>query len=83
MEKDEFQKKQEETLRRIRDFSDKRKTEIVEEIEEPVDDVEAPQVEEETYVPLVTHVCEFCGGLAYIGQIHGLGYCKEKIQYEE
>jgi hypothetical protein len=31
----------------------------------------------------VSHFCEFCGSVAYQGQIHGLGYCKEKVQYEQ
>ncbi len=27
-------------------------------------------------------LCQYCGNVAYQGQIHGLGYCREKIQYE-
>lgn len=32
------------------------------------------------YVPPL--LCQWCGALAYPGQIHGLGHCKEKIVYE-
>lgn len=28
-------------------------------------------------------LCQWCGDQAYPGQIHGLGYCKEKIKYEQ
>jgi hypothetical protein len=34
-----------------------------------------------TVVP--TPICEFCGNFAYQGQLHGMGYCREKIQYEQ
>jgi len=27
-------------------------------------------------------LCQYCGSVAYQGQIHGMGYCKEKVQYE-
>lgn len=33
--------------------------------------------------PFVHHICEFCGDIVYPGQVHGLGFCKEKIQYEQ
>lgn len=29
------------------------------------------------------YICEHCGNIAYQGQIHGLGFCKEKTQYEQ
>ena len=32
---------------------------------------------------IMSHICPYCGTMAYIGQIHGLGYCKEKPQYQE
>lgn len=32
---------------------------------------------------IMSHICPYCGTMAYIGQIHGLGYCKEKVQYEQ
>lgn len=32
---------------------------------------------------IMSHICPYCGTMAYIGQIHGLGYCKEKLQYEQ
>ena len=31
----------------------------------------------------ITPICEYCGSLAYPGQLHGLGYCREKIKYEQ
>lgn len=44
----------------------------------------APEVVEgveEGYVPPL--LCQYCGSVAYQGQIHGLGYCREKVQYQE
>jgi hypothetical protein len=28
-------------------------------------------------------ICEYCGNYTYQGQLHGPGYCKEKVQYEQ
>ena len=33
--------------------------------------------------PVMSHLCPYCGTMAYVGQIHGMGYCKEKVQYEQ
>ena len=33
--------------------------------------------------PIMSHLCPYCGTMAYMGQIHGMGYCKEKVQYEQ
>ena len=39
---------------------------------------------EESYVPpVMSHLCPYCGTMAYVGQIHGMGYCKEKVSYEQ
>ena len=33
--------------------------------------------------PIMSHLCPYCGTMAYMGQIHCMGYCKEKVQYEQ
>ncbi len=75
MTKDEFQKKQEETLNALRQYNKDRETQI---IEEPVS--ETLEIEEKFIKP---RICHFCNTVAYPGQIHGLGFCKEKVQYEQ
>ena len=47
-------------------------------IEKPNPDAEGPEEK-----LIMSHICPYCGTMAYIGQIHGLGYCKEKLQYEQ
>lgn len=69
----DIQEKQEETLRRLQEFSDKRKTKIIADEEH-----EAPEVK-----AVLPNICEFCGDVLHLGQVHGLGYCKEKVQYEQ
>jgi DNA gyrase/topoisomerase IV subunit A len=72
----EIVKIQQETLKNLEKFNEKRKTEIVNEPEEE----EVVQPEEKL---TISHICPYCGMLAYQGQIHGLGYCREKVQYQE
>jgi hypothetical protein len=64
--------RQQETLKNLEKYNESRKTEIVGDSVNPV--MERPAAIE---------VCEFCANFVYPGQLHGLGYCKEKIQYEQ
>ena len=88
MTNDEAKSKQEETLNNLKKYNKTRKTEIVEDESSIQEVLElAPEViegVEESYVPpVMSHRCPYCGTMAYVGQIHGMGYCKEKVQYEQ
>jgi len=52
-----------------------------------LDNIDGPrdffEDEDEQEKPLISHICPYCGQLAYQNQLHGLGYCKEKTQYEQ
>ena len=48
----------------------------------PIDELTSEVTESEEKL-IISHICPYCGNIAYIGQIHGLGYCKEKTQYEQ
>jgi len=52
-----------------------------EELEEPETLIVGDSVNPVMERPVIA-ICEFCGNFRYFGQLHGLGYCREKIQYE-
>lgn len=96
MTNDELKDKQAETLKGLKKHNTERKTEIVndtdgkpttvtqykDEDSQQNDTPDMEMVEPEEKL-IMSHVCPYCGTMAYIGQIHGLGYCKEKPQYEQ
>jgi hypothetical protein len=45
---------------------------------------ESDRLNEERGITVVpTPICQSCGNFAYQGQLHGPGYCREKVQYEQ
>ena len=86
MSDDGTKSKQEETLNNLKKYNKERNTKIVDVTEELVvefyEQETTPGVDE-TEDLSVPYVCEHCGSIVYLGQIHGLGFCKEKFQYQE
>ena len=134
MTEEEFKSKQEETLNRLNKFNEDRKTEIVDdpndpdnfdgpepewfdvdieivddndfyEEDEPIENIldafergekgvtvppmqewldESDRLNKERGVTISPPpICQFCANFVYQGQLHGPGYCKEKVQYEQ
>ena len=98
MTDDEVKNKQEETLKNLEKYNKDRKTEIIDDpdekplMQEWLDEQERLNKERGITVDyetepeeklIMSHVCPYCGTMAYMGQIHGIGYCREKVQYEQ
>jgi DNA-directed RNA polymerase subunit RPC12/RpoP len=43
----------------------------------PLVEDQIPEVKEQ-----MSHICPYCGTMAFVGQLHGLGFCIEKVHYE-
>ena len=61
---------------------DDKELELVKKINEEDESVSLTDLVEAPEVPPKVHLCPYCNNIEYRGQVHGLGFCKEKPHYE-